>query len=338
MSQASVKSAVASQPELHETKRFSQDKLKQVDALILGIVKKEIPLIYEISEHIIASGGKRLRPLLTLICAEIAGYSGTRHVGLAAAVEFIHTATLLHDDVVDESKLRRGLATANDVWDNKSSVLVGDFLLSQAFRLMVADGSIEVLDVLSNAAAVISKGEVLQITTEANAATTYDIYLSVIEAKTAELFAAACEIAPIIAGKSQSREIYRAYGYALGMAFQMMDDVLDYTAEVAELGKNLGDDFREKKMTLPLILALKAAQNDNQAQDFFARILSDAPVGDGDFETALNYMHQFGVFDEIRTYIYNYCDKAEAELKRMPEHPAKKCLFELIDFSRKRIY
>lgn len=310
--------------------------LAQVDALILDIVKEEIPLIHDIAEHIIASGGKRLRPLLTLLCATICGYQGERHIHLAAAVEFIHTATLLHDDVVDESKLRRGLATANDVWGNKSSVLVGDFILSQAFRIMTADGSLEVLDILSKAAAVISKGEVLQLSTEGNIDTSEEKYLQVISAKTAELFAAACEIAPVIVGNPSLRPIFRAYGESIGIAFQMIDDMLDYHAEQATLGKTIGDDFRERKVTLPVILALKAA--DATEREFWQRILSGVPQSPRDLDTALQLMYRHNIASEVRERAEFYCKRAEEQLKYMPPSHAIETLREVVHFTRSRVF
>ncbi len=221
-------------------------------------VKSEIPLIHNIASHIIASGGKRIRPALTLISAQLCGYEGARHIALAAAVEFIHTATLLHDDVVDESKVRRGLATANEVFGNKASILVGDFLLSQAFQLMVADGSLKVLKILSDAAAVIAKGEVMQLMTEGEPETTIQKYLQVISSKTAILFASACELGAVVAGQDGCEERLREFGIYIGIAFQLTDDALDYTADESKLGKTVGDDFREGKVTLPVILAYNA--------------------------------------------------------------------------------
>jgi octaprenyl-diphosphate synthase len=320
---------------LNLTKEIGSPLISKVDKLILGIVKEEIPLIHDIAEHIIASGGKRLRPLLTLLCADICGYDGDRHIKLAAAVEFIHTATLLHDDVVDESKLRRGLATANDVWGNKSSVLVGDFILSQAFRLMVADGSLEVLDILSNAAAVISKGEVLQLATEGDASTSMERYLQVISAKTAELFAAACEIAPVLVDKSEWRPAFRAYGESLGIAFQMVDDLLDYQADESKLGKTIGDDFRERKVTLPMILAMQQANTEER--HFWQRVLSSDHY-EGDLTTALQLLQKYKVAEQVKQIAEKYCAHAEQQITQMPQTHATYALREILDFCRSRVF
>lgn len=318
------------------SKAIGKPLLNKVDALILSIVKEEIPLIHDIAEHIIASGGKRLRPLLTLLCANICGYEGERQVKLAAAVEFIHTATLLHDDVVDESKLRRGLATANDVWGNKSSILVGDFILSQAFRLMVADGSLEVLDILSNAAAVISKGEVMQLCTEGNIDTNIDQYLLVITAKTAELFAAACEIAPVLVDKSELRQAFRNYGNALGIAFQMMDDLLDYQADEAALGKTIGDDFRERKITLPIIFALQKANDEER--NFWQRALSGKPTNESDLKRAIQLLKHHNIAAMVKEKADTYCDYAESQIALMPQNSTTATLQEILDFCRSRAY
>lgn len=315
-------------------KSYGAPLLKEVDALILDIVKAEIPLIHDIAKHIIASGGKRLRPLLTLLCATLCGYEGRRHIHLAAAVEFIHTATLLHDDVVDESKMRRGLATANDVWGNKSSVLVGDFILSQAFRLMVQDESLEVLDILSNAAAVISKGEVLQLSTEGNIDTSEEKYLQVVTAKTAELFAAACEIAPVLVGKSELRPVFRSYGMAIGIAFQMMDDLLDYQADSSVLGKTVGDDFRERKVTLPMILAIQQA--DSIEKKFWEQILSTQKTTEKDLEHARILLRQHNVAAQVQERIAHYCTLAEAQVRLMPASHIGSALHEIAVFSTLR--
>ena len=232
--------------------------LKRVDALILERVKNEIPLIHDLAKHIIAGGGKRIRPALTLISAQLCGYQGPRHITLAAAVEFIHTATLLHDDVVDESKLRRGLPTANELFGNKASVLVGDFLLSQAFQLMVGDGSHKALKILSDASAIIAKGEVMQLMTEGEPETSVERYLQIISSKTAVLFASACELGAVVAEEERAEEKLREFGIYIGIAFQLVDDALDYGADQGKLGKTVGDDFREGKVTLPVILAYAA--------------------------------------------------------------------------------
>lgn len=310
--------------------------LGKVDVLILDIIKEEIPLIHDIAEHIITSGGKRLRPLLTLICSMVCSYEGDRHIRLAAAVEFIHTATLLHDDVVDESGLRRGLSTANEVWGNKPSVLVGDFLLSQAFRLMVKDGSLDILDILSNAAAIISKGEVLQLSTENQLDTSLDLYLEVVRAKTAELFAAACEIAPVMAGRDELRPVFRQYGMALGIAFQAVDDVLDYAADPLKLGKSIGDDFKEKKVTLPVILLRDALgeQDRQRLQTFF---VSDYQQQPEDIAQMQRWLADGDIYTQCHAFIEAYCVQAREAIRAMPESPATKALVEIVEYGVSRV-
>lgn len=229
--------------------------LERVNRVIIEQAQSEVKLVSDVAAHIIAAGGKRLRPCLTLASAQLCGYEGDRHVRLAACVEFIHTATLLHDDVVDESNLRRGNATANAVWGNQASVLVGDFLFSRSFQLMVADGSLEVLKILADASATISQGEVQQLMVSHDLGIQQATYEEVIASKTAALFAAACEIGAIVSDKKQYQQALRDYGYALGMAFQMADDALDYASNEAELGKTIGDDFREGKVTMPVMVA-----------------------------------------------------------------------------------
>lgn len=310
-------------------------QLKQVDELILQLIKQEIPLIHDVAEHIIASGGKRLRPRLTLLSSMSLGYEGGRHIQLAAAVEFMHTATLLHDDVVDDSNLRRGLATANNVWGNKPSVLVGDFLLSQAFRLMVQDGSIEVLDILSNAAAVISKGEVLQLTTENKLDTSLETYIDVVQAKTAELFAAACEIAPVIAGKSDLRAAYRQYGLALGIAFQAVDDMLDYDADQEKLGKEIGDDFKEKKVTLPVIL-LRDALPANERAVLANYFVSDYQQKPGDLLQVKAWLDRYNIMPLCSKFARHYCEQATQAAGSMPQNTATDALTEIITYGLSR--
>src|SRR6202048_2404208 len=240
--------------------------MARVNATILSRTGSGVAMIPEVPHHLIFSGGNRLRPMLTLGMAGLAGYSGDGHIKLAASVEFMHTATLLHDDVVDESELRRGKLAARMLWGNEASVLVGDFLLGQAFRMMVEVGSLRALDILSAAAATIAEGEVMQLAAAKNTATTEDEYLAVIRAKTAELFAAACEVGPAIAGRSKDeQDDCRSYGMKLGIAFQLVDDALDYGGKSAKLGKNVGDDFREGKITLPVVLAFRRGNDSERA-------------------------------------------------------------------------
>lgn len=312
--------------------------LSRVDALIIDRVSAEIPLIRDIVQHIVASGGKRLRPLLTLISARACGHSGAdaRPVGLAAAVEFIHTATLLHDDVVDESALRRGLATANEMFGNKASVLVGDFLLSQAFQLMVADGSLKTLKILSDAAATISQGEVRQLMTEGELETPVSAYLEVISGKTAALFAASAELGAVVTGRESLEAPLRAYGQALGMAFQLVDDALDYAADQAALGKTVGDDFREGKITLPVILAYQAANEDEIA--FWQRTLAQREQRTNDFALALAVLNKYGAISATFAHARAYCDLASQALADLPPGDAVNALQEIVDFCAERMY
>src|SRR6186713_2248726 len=263
--------------------------MERVNVTILARTGSEVAMIPEVANHLISSGGKRLRPMLTLAMARLAGYPGDGHVKLAAAVEFMHTATLLHDDVVDESEMRRGRLAARMVWGNEASVLVGDFLLGQAFKMMVEVGSMRSLDILSSAAAVIAEGEVMQLNAAKNTATTEDEYLTVIRAKTAELFAAACEVGPALNGGSKDEQsACRSFGMNLGIAFQLVDDALDYGGKAAKLGKNVGDDFREGKITLPVVLAFRRGNDAERV--FWRRTLEDGDATDHDLETAVALM------------------------------------------------
>lgn len=313
-----------------------RDDLAQVDKVILSHIDSGVPLIPTLARHIIASGGKRLRPALTLLSAKLCGYSGPRHIHLAACVEFIHTATLLHDDVVDESALRRGNATANEVWGNKASVLVGDFLLSRAFQLMVADGSLKVLKILSDASAVIAQGEVLQLSTANNPETTQEQYLEVITAKTAALFAAACELGAVVSEKEEDEEALRIAGLNLGIAFQIMDDALDYAASQAVLGKTIGDDFREGKVTLPVILAY--AQGSGQEKDFWKRTLEMQEIKAGDLEQAIEIIDKYKSIDASIALAETYCDLSRAQISHFAPSPEKDALLETIDFCTQRAY
>src|SRR6201985_458885 len=278
--------------------------MARVNATILSRTGSEVTMIPEVAKHLINSGGKRLRPILTIAMAKLVGYGAEGHVRLAAAVEFMHTAPLLHDDVVDQSDMRRGKLAARMVWGNEASVLVGDFLLGQAFKMMVEVGSLRALEILSSAAAIIAEGEVMQLSAANNTATTEDEYLAVIRAKTAELFAAACEVGPVIAARPEA--VYasasaagaltarppraegaacRSFGMNLGIAFQLVDDALDYGGSDAKLGKNVGDDFREGKITLPVVLAFR--RGNEGERDFWRRTLERGEIEGGDLEHAL---------------------------------------------------
>jgi octaprenyl-diphosphate synthase len=314
-----------------------QDDLKSVNALILKRMHSPVALIPQLAGHIIAAGGKRLRPMLTLATSRLCGYRGDRHIALAAAVEFIHTATLLHDDVVDDSDLRRGLATANAVWGNKASVLVGDFLFSRAFELMVEDGALPVLAILSRASAIIAEGEVLQLVTSNDVATTEDAYLEVINAKTAQLFAAASRIGAVVSDRSEAEaQALESFGRNLGIAFQLIDDMLDYSAKQSELGKSVGDDFRDGKITLPVVLALRAA--DDREREFWRRTLEDSEQHDGDLEHAIDLMRRHGTLAATLERAREYGTAARRALSTFRDGPERQALDEVIEFCLERGY
>jgi octaprenyl-diphosphate synthase len=311
--------------------------LDRVNTLILERMQSPVALIPQLAGHIIAAGGKRLRPMLTLATSRLCSYRGDRHIALAAAVEFIHTATLLHDDVVDDSNLRRGLATANAVWGNKASVLVGDFLFSRAFQLMVEDGSLKVLDILSEASAIIAEGEVLQLVTSNDTETTEEAYLAVIQAKTAQLFAAASRIGAVLGDRpAPEEEALAVYGRNLGIAFQLVDDMLDYSAREAELGKTVGDDFREGKITLPVVLAVRAASETERA--FWRRTLEDLDQGDGDLAHAIELMTRHGTLRATLERARHYGEAARRSLALFRDGPERRALDEVVTFCLARGY
>jgi octaprenyl-diphosphate synthase len=313
------------------------EDLDRVNQTILERMHSPVALIPQLAGHIIAAGGKRLRPMLTLSSARLAGYRGERHTKLAACVEFIHTATLLHDDVVDESDLRRGLASANAVWGNKASVLVGDFLFSRAFELMVEDGSLSVLAILSRASSVIAEGEVLQLITANDTDTTEDAYLEVIRSKTAALFAAACRVGAVVADRPKGdEEALDSYGLNLGIAFQLIDDMLDYSAKQATLGKAVGDDFREGKITLPVILAFR--RGDEAERDFWRRTLERLDQHDGDLEHALALMEKHGTLAATVARARHYGAIARDALGIFPDCPIKTAMIDAIDFCIERAH
>ncbi len=320
--------------------RLSQllaDDLAAVNTAIVARMDSQVSLIPQLASYIVGSGGKRLRPLLTLASARLCGHAGTRHIGLAAAVEFIHTATLLHDDVVDESDLRRGKASANEIFGNKPSVLVGDFLFARAFQLMTEDGSIDVLRILSQASAVIAEGEVLQLAAANDLATGEDIYLEVIGAKTAALFDAACRIGAVVADRPDADEQALAdYGGNLGIAFQLVDDVLDYSAAQASLGKAVGDDFREGKVTLPVILAYQAGTDDERS--FWRRTVEQLDQTPDDLDRALSLMARHGTLNRSVDRARDYSAKAIAALDSLPDHPLREILADIVRFNIERDY
>lgn len=294
------------------------------------------PRIPEVTAHLIEAGGKRLRPMLVLAAARLLGYGGPYHIHLAATVEFIHTATLLHDDVVDESARRRGRPTANLLWDNKSSVLVGDYLFARAFQLMVEPGNLRVLDILANASATIAEGEVLQLTAAQDLATTEAIYLQVVRGKTAALFSAATESGAEIAGgtPAQVKALFD-YGDALGIAFQIVDDLLDYGGSAAVIGKNTGDDFRERKLTLPVIKAVAKASPEERA--FWVRVIEKGQQTDGDLEHALSLLARHGAMDAARSDALAWAAKAQTALNALPDHPLRDMLSDLAAYVVERI-
>jgi octaprenyl-diphosphate synthase len=308
-----------------------------VNAVILDRMQSEVVLIPELAGHLIAGGGKRMRPMLTLASAALLGYPGSRHHKLAAAVEFIHTATLLHDDVVDGSGTRRGKRTANLIWGNPASVLVGDFLFSRAFELMVEDGSLKVLRILSHASAVIAEGEVEQLTAQRQISTDEDKYLRIIQAKTAALFAAACRIAPVVAEAGEEAEdALEAYGRNLGIAFQLVDDAIDYTSEKATSGKDLGDDFRDGKMTLPIILAY--ARGSEADRDFWRAAISGDRVSDDDLAHAVGLLRSTEAISDTLERARQYARRALDALATFPSSKAKAALTEAVEFAVARAY
>ena len=309
-----------------------QGEMRAVDALIrTRMVSEHAPRIPEITAHLVEAGGKRLRPMLTLAAAKLCGYQGDADVKLAATVEFIHTATLLHDDVVDESAQRRGRPTANLLWDNKSSVLVGDYLLARSFQLMTETGSMRVLEILSNASATISEGEVLQLTAAQDLKTSEEIYLQVVRGKTAALFAAACEVGGVISGATERQiEALRSYGDALGIAFQIADDLLDYSGDTVATGKNVGDDFRERKLTLPVIRAV--AKGTEKERAFWLRTIEKGRQEEGDLETALELMRVHDTLESTRVTAEAWAAKARDALEELPEHPVREMLSDLASF------
>ncbi|RAI43928.1 polyprenyl synthetase family protein [Rhodoplanes roseus] len=311
--------------------------MARVNAAILSCTGSEVTMIPEVANHLITSGGKRLRPMLTLAMAQLSGYRGEGHVKLAASVEFMHTATLLHDDVVDESDMRRGKLAARMLWGNEASVLVGDFLLGQAFKLMVEVGSLRSLEILSNAAAVIAEGEVRQLAAAKNTATTEDEYLAVVRAKTAELFAAACEVGPVIAELSKAEQAAcRSFGMNLGIAFQLVDDALDYGGKAAKLGKNVGDDFREGKITLPVVLAFR--RGSDPEREFWRRTLETGEINDTDLEQAIGLMAKHRALDDTVTRARHYGSIARDALALFPDCEIKQALEEAVEFAVARTH
>ena len=308
-----------------------RDDMGRVNATVLDRTDSRVAMIPDVANHLIESGGKRLRPMMTLATAGLCGYRGQGHIKLAASVEFMHTATLLHDDVVDDSDLRRGKVAARMLWGNEASVLVGDFLLGQAFRMMVEVGSMPCLDVLSTAATIIAEGEVMQLAAAKDTTTTEDDYLAVIRAKTAALFAAACEVGPIVAERPKAEiAACRGYGMNLGIAFQLVDDALDYGGSSQKLGKNTGDDFREGKITLPVVLSFR--RGTEPEREFWRKCLEQGEIDDGDIDRAAGIMRKHRALEDTKERARHYGAIARDSLGLFPASEWKTALLEVVDF------
>jgi len=311
--------------------------MERVNQTILSRTESHVSMVPDVANHLIVSGGKRLRPMLTLATAGLCNYSGSGHVKLAASVEFMHTATLLHDDVVDESDLRRGRLAARMLWGNSASVLVGDFLLGQAFRIMVEVGSLACLEVLSNAAAVIAEGEVMQLAAAKDTQTSEDDYLAVIRAKTAALFSAACEVGPILAQRPKAEiAACRGFGLNLGIAFQLIDDALDYGGTASALGKNVGDDFREGKITLPIVLSFRRGSEAERA--FWQRTLEQGDIKDGDLDAAIALLRKHRALEDTIERARHYGTMARDALELFPNSDWKAALNEVVNFCIDRVH
>jgi len=321
-------------------KHLYDDELKNVDKFIVENIDSDASLIINIISHILSSGGKRIRPILTILSAKLCGYEGDRHVSLATAIEFFHTATLLHDDVVDESSMRRGSPTANSVWDNSASVLVGDYLLSKAFQIISRDGSLKVLRILSDSSAIITEGEVKQLMATNDLTTNKEQYIDIISSKTSQLFVAACQVGAVISEqKAKNEKALESFGRNLGTAFQIIDDTLDYSAKQEQLGKEIGDDFREGKVTLPIILAYQRA--DKAEKRFLERSIEWAADGlqeKGDFERAVSIIDKYDVLEDSIETAKEYANRAKQNLSIFPDGEIKQSLLDILDFSVSREY
>jgi octaprenyl-diphosphate synthase len=325
------------EPSIERLNVLVRADLERVNSLIIGRTGSEVTMIPEVANHLISSGGKRLRPMLTLATSALTFYRGDGHVKLAASVEFMHTATLLHDDVVDASEMRRGKLAARMLWGNEASVLVGDFLLGQAFKMMVEVGSLRALDILSGAAAIIAEGEVMQLAAAKNLDTTEDAYLGVIRAKTAELFAAACEVGPVLAERAKAEQAAcRSFGMNLGIAFQLVDDALDYGGSRARLGKNVGDDFREGKITLPVILAFR--RGNEEERRFWRGALEGGESAEADLQRAISLLSRHRALEDTVERARHYGAIAKDALALFPESESKGALIEVVDFCVARAY
>lgn len=324
-------------PSLNALLALVAEDMEHVNAVILDRMQSRIPLIPQLAGHLIAGGGKRMRPMLTIACAQLLGYQGVNHHKLAAAVEFIHTATLLHDDVVDGSGMRRGRKTANIIWGNSPTVLVGDFLFSRAFELMVEADSLKVLHILSSASAIIAEGEVNQLTAQRRIETDEEQYLEIIGAKTAALFAAACRVSAVVAGRDEATEqALDSYGRNLGIAFQLVDDAIDYSSDEATMGKDAGDDFRDGKVTLPVILAYARANEDDRA--FWRDAIAGHRIADADLAHATDLMTRAGALADTLARARHYGQLAIDALAPFPAGPIRDALGEAVEFAIARAY
>ena len=327
----SLDKARGSGPGLKPLLDLVENDMGRLNELIMSKAESHVEMIPKLARHLIDSGGKRLRPVLTIASAQMCNYDGDDHIPLAAAVEFMHTATLLHDDVVDESDMRRGRTTARILWGNEASVLVGDYLLGQAFKMQVDVGIMDALSILANAAAIIAEGEVMQLAAAQNMETTEDEYLTIIKSKTAALFAAAAELGAVVADKGESeRAALRSYGQNLGLAFQLVDDALDYSGSAELLGKNIGDDFREGKITLPIVLSYR--RGNKQERDFWKRTLQNGDLRDGDLEKAAELIVKHEALGDTQQRARHYGDMAKDALAIFPDGKHKSALLETIDF------
>ena len=326
------KGKIVNKSPFNDLQSLFDNEMQKVDSLINSrMFSEQAPMIHELTNHLINAGGKRLRPLLTLASANLCSYKGNYHIHLAAVVEFIHTATLLHDDVIDESLQRRGKPTANLLWDNKSSVLVGDYLFARAFQLMVEVGSLKVLSSLSDASAKISESEVLQMSLAKNLSATSEQYMKVIKGKTATLFSSACEVGGLIANANPNHvNALRSYGEGLGISFQMVDDFLDYAGLKSTLGKNIGDDFKEQKITLPIIMSMETG--DANSCKFWKRTLTKGKQLPDDFEKARKILENDGSLDKTRKEALKWANYAKSQLKLLPQGKINNLLWDLTQF------
>lgn len=312
------------------------EDLKNVELQFKKDLQSDVPLIRKVGEYVLSSGGKRIRPALLLLAARLCGYQGDRHVPLASVIEFIHTATLLHDDVVDNANLRRGLASANTLWGNEASVLVGDFLFSKSFSLMVADGDLKVLKVLSNATTIIAEGEVLQLVCTSDLDITEERYIEVVKCKTAILLSAACQAGGILGKASPACESALSdFGMELGIAFQLIDDTLDYVASEEQFGKSIGHDLEEGKITLPLIHTLKRCTAAEKEQ--IADIIEKDVLEKNDFKTVFEMVGKYGGIDYAFAKAKSYIDSAKQRLDLFPASPGKAALLSLADYVVTRV-